>query len=206
MSIITSFLNQLMNLVGLLGYPGIFAIIGLEYACFPIPSEVVLPFVGMSITQTHLSFFIVFLVSICAGLIGSLLCYAIGFWGGAPFLAWLSKHSSNAEKATCKFNRWFDCYGRWAVLLARIVPLTRTYISFFAGASRMSLSIFLLYSSVGISAWNLVLISLGYFVGDNWPLIERLLNTYSNVVLILLALTLLLYVINHFFCKVKKAQ
>ncbi len=206
MSYLTLMLNHLMSLVGLLGYPGIFAIIGLEYACFPIPSEVVLPFVGMSITQADLSFFMVFLVSICAGLVGSLCCYAIGFWGGIPFLTWLSNRSSSAQKATIQFNKWFDCYGRWAVLFARIVPLTRTYISIFAGTSRMPLHLFLLYSSVGISAWNLVLISLGYFIGDNWTLIEQLLNTYSHAVLILLALCLVGYICTRYFSKTKKVN
>ncbi|MDF2594235.1 MAG: DedA family protein, partial [Clostridia bacterium] len=68
---ITQLVETLMSLINELGYLGVFAVIGLEYACFPIPSEVVLPFVGLSVNRTNLQFLSVFLVSICAGLFGS---------------------------------------------------------------------------------------------------------------------------------------
>lgn len=190
MAIFTTFVNYMIYLIEKLGYIGIFLVIGLEYACFPIPSEVVLPFVGMSIPQTSLSFLPSFLISILAGLFGSLLCYAIGFYGGEPLLAKLSKRSTGLQNALDKFDAWFASYGRWAVLFTRIVPLTRTYISLFAGVSRMTISEFLLYSSTGIALWNLVLMSLGFYIGNNWSLIESLLNTYSNIVLSLLAIAI----------------
>nr|WP_302595121.1 DedA family protein [uncultured Cellulosilyticum sp.] len=195
MSILTSFVNYMIYLIEKLGYIGIFLVIGLEYACFPIPSEVVLPFVGMSIPQTSLSFLPSFLVSILAGLSGSLICYAIGFYGGEPLLARLSKRSTGLQTALDKFNTWFASYGRWAVLFTRVVPLTRTYISLFAGVSRMSIVEFLLYSATGIALWNLVLMSLGFYVGNNWTLIESLLNTYSNIVLTLVAIVLIGFIL-----------
>ena len=137
MSPITDFVGYLMTFVERLGYVGIFAIISLEYACFPIPSEIVLPFVGMSIPQTSLSFLPGFLVSIVAGLTGSWLCYWIGSCGGQPLLHKLSSRFGGLKKALTSFNSWFDAYGRWAVLFTRMVPLTRTYISLFAGVNAM---------------------------------------------------------------------
>ena len=71
---LSHFLVFMMSLIGQLGYTGVFLVIGLEYACFPIPSEIVLPFVGMSIPQTALEFLPAFLVSIVAGVTGSLVC------------------------------------------------------------------------------------------------------------------------------------
>lgn len=183
----------MMSLVGQLGYLGVFLVIGLEYACFPIPSEIVLPFVGMSIPQTDLQFFPAFITSILAGLFGSLICYWIGLLGGITLLNQLSHKSSQLEKALTIFNTWFEKYGRWAVLFSRVIPLTRTYISLFAGVNKMSLWEFFLYSATGIALWNLVLMSLGFYLGHNWALIEGILNTYSNIVLILLALIILVY-------------
>lgn len=190
--------HSLMSLVDKLGYSGIFGIIALEYACFPIPSEVVLPFVGMGVIQTNLSFLSAFLVSIAAGLAGSWACYLIGQYGGVRVLTWLSRHSRHAKKATATFNIWFNKYGHWAVLLARVVPLTRTYISIFAGVSHMSFWEFMLYSSVGIAAWNLVLMSLGFYIGNNWGLIGSILNTYSQIVILFLGIILLLIVIKKY--------
>lgn len=203
MAIFTSFVNYMIYLIEKLGYVGIFFVIGLEYACFPIPSEVVLPFVGMSIPQTSLSFLPSFLVSIFAGLFGSLICYAIGLYGGEPLLQSLAKRSSGLKTALAKFNNWFADYGRFAVLFTRIVPLTRTYISLFAGVSHMPLHEFLLYSSTGIALWNLVLMSLGFYIGNNWALIEQLLNTYSNIALGLLAIIIVGFIVMKYYKKEK---
>lgn len=190
---LSCFALYMMALVGQLGYLGVYLVIGLEYACFPIPSEIILPFVGMSITQTNLQFFPVILVSLLAGLSGSLFCYAVGYYGGLPLLNALSKKNHSVALALTKFNKWFTNYGHWAVLFTRIIPLTRTYISLFAGVSHMSLPIFLLYSSTGIILWNFILISLGLYLGNNWSLIEGILNTYSNVIITLLGICFFLF-------------
>ncbi len=188
------FVTFMMSLVGKLGYFGVFLVIGLEYACFPIPSEIVLPFVGMSIPQTSLSFLPAFIVSILAGLMGSLTCYLIGLLGGVTLLNKLSQKSTKLQNALDIFNHWFGKYGRWAVLFSRVIPLTRTYISLFAGVNKMPLFDFFLYSATGIALWNLVLMSLGFYLGHNWDLIEGILNTYSHIILILLALAVVAYI------------
>ena len=188
---ITTLVNYLMTLVGKLGYLGILTIVGLEYACFPIPSEVVLPFVDMSIAQTSLSFLPAYLTSMIAGLLGSYICYLIGYWGGHTLLDRLSNRSAQVKTATSTFNHWFSRYGRFAVLFARVIPLTRTYISLFAGVNGMSLFEFTLYSVTGIALWNLLLMSLGFYLGNNWSAIEGILNTYSNIVLSLLAMLMI---------------
>lgn len=203
MAIFTSFVNYMIYLIEKLGYIGIFFVIGLEYACFPIPSEVVLPFVGMSIPQTSLSFLPSFLISILAGLFGSIICYAIGLYGGEPLLHTLAKRSSGLQTALEKFNAWFAAYGRFAVLFTRIVPLTRTYISLFAGVSHMPIHEFLLYSSTGIALWNLVLMSLGFYIGNNWALIEQLLNTYSNIAIGLLAIIVVGFIVMKYYKREK---
>jgi membrane protein DedA with SNARE-associated domain len=202
---ITQLVETLMSLINELGYLGVFAVIGLEYACFPIPSEVVLPFVGLSVNRTNLQFLSVFLVSICAGLFGSWLCYLIGYLGGTPVLNWLSRHSTNAQKASLTFNDWFNHYGDWAVLFTRIIPLTRTYISIFAGINHMPLGQFILYSSVGIALWNLILISLGFYIGDNWLLISQLINTYTHLIAVLLLIIVFSLILKKILLTPKKS-
>ena len=200
------FVTFMMSLVGQLGYLGVFLVIGLEYACFPIPSEIVLPFVGISIAQTSLSFFPTFMVSILAGLTGSLVCYLIGLYGGVTLLNKLCLRHSGLQKATDTFNNWFAHYGRWAVLFSRVIPLTRTYISLFAGVNGMPLLEFFLYSATGIALWNLVLMSLGFYLGHNWNLIEGILNTYSNIIVILLVLTAICFTIYKWRKNPKESQ
>ena len=203
MSSLSCFVTWMMSLVGQLGYLGVFLVIGLEYACFPIPSEIVLPFVGMSIPQTSLHFFPAFIVSILAGLAGSLICYLIGLYGGVTLLNKLCKRHTSLQKAQDTFNNWFTRYGRWAVLFSRVIPLTRTYISLFAGVNRMNLPEFFLYSATGIALWNLILMSLGFYLGNNWNLIEGILNTYSNIILTLGVLAIISFIFYKWRKKIK---
>ena len=191
MPAIGHFALYMMSLVGRLGYFGVYLVIGLEYACFPIPSEIVLPFVGMSIPQTSLQFLPAFIVSIIAGL--------SGFYGGVPLLNKLSSKSHNLQKALDTFNHWFHDYGRWAVLFSRVIPLTRTYISLFAGVNGMSFWEFLLYSCTGIALWNLVLMGLGLYLGNNWALIEGILNTYSHIIFVLIGIAAVLLIAKKLF-------
>lgn len=190
---LSQIIAYLISLVGAFGYIGVFLVVTLEYICIPIPSEVVLPFVGMSIPQTHLEFLPAFLLSIFAGLFGSLLCYWLGLYGGKPLLEKLSTRNESIHKSFDIFNNWFTKYGRWAVFFGRILPLSRTYISLFAGINKMTMWEFCLYSAAGVGLWNLFLMGLGYFVGDNWEFIDGLLSTYSNCIIILFVLLLIGY-------------
>lgn len=195
-------LNQiiayLISLVGSFGYIGVFLVVTLEYICIPIPSEIVLPFVGMSIPQTNLEFLPAFLLSIGAGIFGSLLCYWLGLYGGKPLLDKFVKKNDAFRNSYDTFNNWFNKYGRWAVFLGRILPVSRTYISLFAGFNRMNMVEFCLYSAAGVGLWNLFLMGLGFFVGDNWEFIDGLLSTYSNFVIVLAVLVLIGYCIIKF--------
>ena len=83
-------------------------------------------------------------------------------------------------------NRWFNRYGKIAVLIARVVPITRTYVSILAGAQKLNYLTFIAYSSIGIAFWNTVLILIGYFLGDNFELITILLKKYSNIIVLLI--------------------
>ena len=166
--------NTLLHLASQFGYAGILMLVGLEYACFPLPSEIVLTFVGMGIAKGHYTPFLAILGSFLGGILGSLLCYAIGYLGGVPFLEWSKRKFPKTEKTILALGEWFDTYGNIAVLFTRIVPLTRTYVSFLAGSQKLPLPVFIVYSSIGIFLWNSVLMGLGYFVGDNLALIDTL--------------------------------
>ncbi|MBU5900083.1 DedA family protein, partial [Vibrio cholerae O1] len=76
---------------------GILLIVGLEYACFPLPSEVVLTFFGLSASQGEFSLIGVIIFSIIGGLLGSLICYAIGYYGGVPLQEWLGRKFPSSQ-------------------------------------------------------------------------------------------------------------
>lgn len=198
---ITQFVDFVMHLAGSLGYFGIIFITSLEYACFPLPSEVVLPFIGMGIATGTYSFVHAWVASALGGMFGSLIAYAIGYIGGVPFLNWSKKRFPKTEQTIIALDHWFNRYGNIAVCITRIIPLTRTYVSILAGSQKFDLLKFMGYTALGVAAWNTVLISLGYFLGNNLSLIEQIVSRYSMVVGALAILLLLFW-----FYKKQKAR
>lgn len=187
-------MSYLTLLASKLGYLGIVMIVGLEYACFPIPSEIVLPFVGLGISQGAYHFIPALALSILGGLAGSLICYIIGYIGGVPFLNWMQRRFPKSRKSIIALESWFQKYGNLAVLFTRVVPLTRTYVSFLAGSQKLNVGSFLSYSCLGITFWNTLLVMLGYFLGDNIELIDRIMKNYTFAVGILFVIAVYFFV------------
>lgn len=187
------FSNYIMNVIDNLGYFGIFIAVFLEYACLPLPSEILLPFIGILSSYGTFSLISAICISVLAGVTGSTLCYYIGYIGGAPLLNWASSKSSSVKKSMDKLNIFLSKYDKYAVLIARMFPLTRTYVSLGVGALKMKYTTFISYSLAGIVIWNSILISLGYFLGENTHLIESILKNYTSLAFLILIITIIIF-------------
>lgn len=171
------------TLLSLFDRYGIFAmilIIFLEYACFPISSELVLPFSGAVARAENVSFFLLLPLSVLAGLFGTGLCYLAGRIGGEAVLAKLVKRFPKTEKAISASRAKFAKYGAGAVCIGRVIPLCRTYIAFVAGAVGQSPDLYFPYSLLGITIWNSALLSFGYFLQDNWGAVSGYYDRYKQ--------------------------
>lgn len=203
MDIINSFVDYIIALVESFGYFGIFTSVFLEYACLPLPSEVILPFIGVIASRDTLSLLGVLLTSILAGLLGSIACYYIGYFGGTPILNYIQTKFPSSKKGLGKINSILNKYDKYAIFISRLVPLTRTYISLVVGSLRMNIVPFLMYSLCGITLWNTILILLGYYLGENFDLISTIISDYSTVAFILLFIAMITY---YFYKKRKKIK
>jgi membrane protein DedA with SNARE-associated domain len=105
---------------------------------------------------------------------------------------WLSLSAKDIDKA----NYWFNKHGAKAVLLCRLVPGVRTVISLPAGISQMAIAPFLIFSSIGTTLWIIILTALGYFLGNNYSLVDDYLGHVSKVVLIGLVGVFVVWVLN----------
>ncbi|MGG7077586.1 DedA family protein [Clostridium sardiniense] len=179
-------IDWLITFTETMGYIGILIVVALEYACFPMSSEILLPLIGMLVYKGELNYLLVVITSILAGIIGSTICYFIGVIGGAPLLNYSKLKFPKTRRVINSLNRWFNRYGKIAVLIARVVPITRTYVSILAGAQKLNYLTFIAYSSIGIAFWNTVLILIGYFLGDNFELITILLKKYLNIIVLVI--------------------
>ncbi len=158
----------------------IFLVIFLEYACFPIPSEIVLPLSGVICLQLGVPFLSLYLLSVLAGLCGCAVCFFIGYWGGYPLIRKLFGRSDRMMRGLTRTCNWYDKKGCYTVLIGRVIPIFRTWISFVAGLCRQHPLSFFLYSAIGIGVWNALLLGAGYYFTENYRAVAGLISRYST--------------------------
>lgn len=156
------------NVVHDLGLVGIFVLMLLDCACIPIPSEVTMLFAGFGVSQGDYSLPAIVVAGVLGNLAGSWLAYGVGFYGSGKLLERRDRRLLLHEGALERARLWFDRYGPVSVLLARMLPLVRTFISLPAGVGRMSFGRFSLFTLLGCIPWVLGWAAIGDAVGRNW--------------------------------------
>lgn len=177
-----SIINQLIEDYGL---AAMFFLIFLEYACFPVSSEIILPLAGLAGACHGLSFPLLVLISSTCGLAGTTITYGIGRAGGSPLLERAIRRFPSLKRPILASYRTFGNHGRGAVLLSRLLPLCRTYIGFVAGAMRQPLISYLACSAIGIVIWNSLLTSLGFYFYPYRGIFFFYFNLYKKWILII---------------------
>ncbi len=179
--------DWIFQVISTLGYLGLALLLVAENLFPPIPSEIVLPLAGFVVGMGDLSFWGALLASTTGSVVGALILYTLGRYGGRGLVlrygSWLRVSAKELERA----EGWFRRYGDWVVLGARIVPLARSIVSIPAGTMKMPLLRFTVLTAVGSGVWNALLIGAGVALGANWTRISGWIGSYSDVVLILLA-------------------
>jgi len=183
----------LINLVGTWGLPAIFVTMTGESAGLPISSEIVVPLGGALASQGKLNLILVVAVACLANLTGSL----VAFWltrryGERVVLSRLGRRLGLSRGHLRLANRFFDRFGLWAVVVGRLLPIVRTYISFPAGVSRIGYVRFVLATLAGAIPWNFALAYAGFKLGQQYQTVAKDISPF--VVPIAVAVVLLLAV------------
>lgn len=180
-------LDWITNTIATLNYWGIAFLMLLENIFPPIPSEVIMPLAGFTVTQGKLSFAWVVVAGTVGSVVGALPWYYIGRRVGERRLRnWIDRHGkwlTLSGEDIDKSKHWFDRYGNVVVLVGRLVPGIRTFISVPAGFEEMPWPKFLVYSAIGTVCWNVLLTYAGFLLGQNYQLIEQYLGPVSAIVL-----------------------
>lgn len=177
------------------GMVAMFFLILIEYACFPVSSEIILPFSGAVASLQQISFFVILPLSVIAGLIGTSICYFLGRYGGMHLLNKIQVRFPKTEHGINTSFEKFNKYGSMAVCVGRVIPLCRTYIGFVAGALKQKYSTYLISSTIGITIWNILLIGTGYVLRNNWNIVGAYYKEYKVIItpVILFLLLVLLF-------------
>ena len=181
------------------GYTGIFIATALEYACFPVSSEILFPFIGYCAAKGGLSIVLSVFISVIAATAGCSFCYALGRFGQKMLNITIFKLFPKTKHAVDNASEWFLKNGNMSVLFGRLFPLVRTYISFPAGMMKMNYLRFITLTSIGSSIWNTFLISSGYFLGEHWSKVNT--STNYSIFVICICIALLIYFLKTFISK-----
>ncbi len=191
-------LQLLLDFMSQWGYWAIGILMASENACIPIPSEVILGFAGYMVFMGALNFWGAVLAGIIGGIVGSIITYYIGLWGGRPFIDKYGKYFFIKQSHVNAAQRWFDKYGVSAVFFSRLLPVVRTFISLPAGFGAVNINKFIIYTFLGSTPWTILLIYLGDTLGKNWQTLLAIGHKFSSITCILLFMAGIFFLWRHY--------
>ncbi|HZP96767.1 MAG TPA: DedA family protein [Candidatus Limnocylindria bacterium] len=193
------------SLYSTFGYAGVLIAMTIESAAIPIPSELILPFAGWSVsrglveplTGAAWTYWGAVVAGVLGNTVGSLASYAIGAYGGRPLVRRYGRYVLISAHDLELAERWFARYGEATVFFSRMLPIVRTFISVPAGVARMPLWRFLLFSVLGAVPWVMLLVWGGMLLGDHWIDLKRSLKGLDYLVAAAIVLLVGLFVWRH---------
>jgi membrane protein DedA with SNARE-associated domain len=163
-----------VSAVSSLGYGGVLALMAIESACIPLPSEIIMPFAGYLVSTGRFNLWLVATAGALGCNLGSAVAYAIGFWGGRPLVERWGRYVLMGRHELALVDRFFDRWGNITVLVCRLLPLVRTFIALPAGVGRMPQWRFHIYTFLGSWPWCFGLAFAGMKLGEAWASDPRL--------------------------------
>ena len=176
--------DWIVGIITRLGYAGVAALTFLEHLFPPIPSELILPLAGYVAGNGDLTLGSVIVLGSIGSLAGATVWYVIGKRIGEKRLRkWIGRHGrwltlSNGDVDRAK--DWFHRKGKAAVLIGRLMPGVRTFVSLPAGFSGMPWATFLIYSAVGTVAWTAALVYAGAKLQENFEAVSTYVDMITN--------------------------
>ena len=166
--------------ISALGYSGVILLMAIESACIPLPSEIIMPFSGYLVSKGELNLWGVGIAGAVGCVLGSLVAYWVGMYGGRPFIEKYGRYILLSRHDLDLADRWFAKYGELIVFVSRLLPAIRTFIAFPAGVARMNLTRFIIYTFAGSLPWCLGLAYVGQKLGEQWDKDETFKNWFHR--------------------------
>ncbi len=157
------------SLITRYGTLGVFALMVPESACIPIPSEITLLFSGFSVREGWMSFTGAILAATAGNLVGSMIAYGLG-------ASRLLERVPVASRLLNRSEGLLERHGARGVLIARLLPLARTFVSLPAGAQRVPLPAFITMTTLGSALWAAGFIAAGLAAGTAWAALSSIVG------------------------------
>lgn len=192
-----------VTLMEALGPLGVAFLVFLDNIFPPIPSELVLPLAGFTASQGNMNIYLAIIFATVGSVVGAVVLWAVGKWIGLERIARIAVKMPLVDVDDVhKTVAWFDKHGDKAVFFGRMVPIFRSLISIPAGMRNMSIVKFLVLTSAGSLIWNTILIVAGFYLGENWSIVE----TYAGYFQTLVIVAVVIFVVVWITLKVRKRR
>lgn len=174
-----------MSGISSMGYWGVGAMMGIESMCIPLPSEIIMPFSGFLVANGTFTLWGVTLAGSLGSVVGSLIAYYAGLWGGRSFIEKYGKYILITKHDMDIADNFFNKYGGSAVFFSRMMPVVRTFISLPAGIAKMNVWKLSVYTFLGSVPWCLFLAYIGKKMGDKWDTLGVYFHKFDIIIAIL---------------------
>jgi membrane protein DedA with SNARE-associated domain len=191
------------------GYAGIALLMGIESACIPLPSEIIMPFAGYLVHLGQLKLFWVATAGAIGCNLGSVVAYWVGAYGGRPMVERFGRYVLLNEHDLDRVTHYFEKYGGITVFFGRLLPVVRTFIALPAGIAKMPQLRFHLYTFIGSWPWCYVLAYVGMRLGEHWdsdPRFKAIFHRFHLGVELLLVAAITWFVWSHWRGRVRTSN
>ena len=174
-----------ISLMESLGSVGAGVAVALENLFPPIPSEVILPLAGFTASRGTFTLWEVLVWTTIGSVVGALVLYGLGAWLGPDRLRrGIARIPLLNVADVDRAEEWFARHGSKAVFFGRMIPFLRSLISIPAGVERMPVLRFVALTLGGSVIWNAAFVLAGYYLGENWEIVERYADAFKIGVLL----------------------
>ena len=179
------------------GYAGVMALMAIESACIPLPSELIIPFAGYLVFKGQFNLYMVATMGAIGCNLGSVLAYEVGHYGGRPLVEKYGRYILLNASDLALTDRLFHKYGEITILVSRMLPVVRTFIALPAGIARMPRLKFHLYTFAGSWPWCFLLAYAGMKLAENWRVLGKYFHKFDLVIGVLLVAGVTWFVWSH---------
>lgn len=173
-----AFTRFLLDMMGQLDYWAIFFLMAAESTVMPVPSELVMIPAGYLASEGKLDIWLTILASSAGSMAGSLFSYWLALWLGRPFLLKFGHYFFVKAEHLAKTEGFLQRHGEISIFTGRFIPGIRHLISLPAGLGRMRFPPFVIYTLTGATAWNIILLIMGYAIGENQAWLKAHLSQF----------------------------
>ena len=182
--------SQILAWITEYGYLAIFVLLLFGIVGLPVPDETLLTFTGYLIYRSELSMPLAFAAAVAGSASGMTISYALGRSFGLALLHRFGKHVHLTPERLARAHAWFERIGHWALTVGYFIPGVRHLTAYAAGMTEVAPHQFALFAYSGTVLWVTAFLSLGYFLGERWKVVELHVERYLVGLSIALAVLL----------------